>query len=362
MTNYFKITNSKGKVWIMPSRHMKVGMLLYQPSGWKGKMLKKIFPLFHKIKIIRKCLHISECSCPINNTLSNLLKHIFNAETLEYSWFGGTPNKHQKITIQIFDGEKILGYCKLTSSLSVYDLFQKEQNYLLWLKDRNVRNVPVCLYCGILERNQFVFIQSTEKTLSSIVNHTLGTIEMLFLSSLEKKTMQRMAYIDSDQYKSVERMKSCIGYLNTSYSELVLSLIKNIEDYYSSNRECFFAAYHSDFTPWNMFIEKAHLFVFDFEYARRSYMPFLDIFHYIFQTEIFEKKSSAYRIYEKLIESKNKFEKYFDNYLIAISLYLIDVIGFYLERDCGIIDKQQVIRLNVVALIIDQNDCRSKSA
>ena len=36
---YYRITNAEGKSWVMPERNMKVGMMLYQPSSKKGKLL-----------------------------------------------------------------------------------------------------------------------------------------------------------------------------------------------------------------------------------------------------------------------------------------------------------------------------------
>lgn len=351
MDTYYQIANSDGKIWIMPDMNMDIGMLLYQPSGWKGKILKKYFPYFCRFEIVRDVLHVRKCECPVDDKLACLLKQIFNSDKLGYSWFGGTPNKHQKITIQIFKGEQILGYCKLTSSIGIQKLFEYEQNYLNWLKSKGIEHIPSCLYCGEIEYGKYIFIQSTEKSLYSKVNHELGEKELHFLTDFENKTLCCIPYIDSEQYKSVERLKSYMHLFNTENRISMDVLIKKVEEYYSSKTTYTFAAYHSDFTPWNMIVENNRLFVFDFEYAKYSFMPYLDIFHYIFQTAMFEKKRNAVKIYQYILKVQKKYTEYFDDYFISLALYLIDVVGFYMERDCGEIDQQQKIRLAVIRLL-----------
>lgn len=41
-------------------------------------------------------------------------------------YFGGTPCVHQKITIQISQKERILGYVKVTESEDIYQIFDHE--------------------------------------------------------------------------------------------------------------------------------------------------------------------------------------------------------------------------------------------
>lgn len=347
---YFKISNTDGKIWVMPNQNMKTAMLLYQPSGWKGKLLKKYFPLLHHFSFIRKILHITVCEPPISRKQNQYFKQIFKENKLEYSWFSGTPNKHQKITVQIFKEKHIIGYCKFTESKEIYDLFKREHTFLMWMEEKGVKHVPRCLYCGKADNGLYMFVQSTEKTLNSYVNHNLGNYEISFLKSLINKTLQRKHFIDSDQYKSIKRLKLHLDTFDKRAKNSLTTLIKISENYYSSNKEYQFAAYHSDFTPWNMFIEN-ELFVFDFEYAGYSYMPFLDIFHFLFQTAMFEKEWDAYKIYNHLLMNKETYSAYFDDYTVALSLYLIDIIGLYAEREHGNLDNQQKIRLQIAEMI-----------
>ena len=72
-----------------------------------------------------------------------------------------------------------------------------------------------------------------------------------------------------------------------------------------------------------MFEEKKRLFVFDFEYAKMTYPPYLDWFHFFTQTSIFEQGMDAEKIFEAYKRSKSSISKYFDDSEFVISEMLI---------------------------------------
>ena len=91
-----------------------------------------------------------------------------------------------------------------------------------------------------------------------------------------------------------------------------------------------FCACHGDFTPWNMFVEKGKLFVFDFEYAALSYPAGLDRYHFFTQTAVFEKHWNA----DDILAYANSDEgKWIDRKLYA--MYLLDVISRFTMREGG---------------------------
>ena len=73
-----------------------------------------------------------------------------------------------------------------------------------------------------------------------------------------------------------------------------------------------------------MCIIKNKLFVFDFEYALLTAPPTNDYWHYIIQSFIYEKKISEEEIITRLnLMGANRLD---------LVLYLIDIVGLYLER------------------------------
>ena len=132
---FYKIENSDGKCWLMPMRDVRMGLALYQPSGWKGRLLKRWFPYVHWSKLVRKVLKIELVEHVMEEELKRVIGSAFGVSEFEYSVFEGTPSVHQKITIQVWRGENILGYVKVTESEEVGRLFEREASFLEKITD-----------------------------------------------------------------------------------------------------------------------------------------------------------------------------------------------------------------------------------
>lgn len=329
---YLKITNKDGKVWLMPKRHMKTGLELYQPSSKKGLLLKRWLPWVYWLKPLMGKLGMSDIEYVMDPQIHHIIEREFNQNAVEYSVFEGTPCVHQKTTIQIFKGENILGYCKVTKKLELYGIFQHEQKLLGWLHEKGVDQIPECPYCGKTEDGNIVFLQTTTKTLNSLVGHELGIKQLEFLSMLKVKTGVEMLYHESDQYQTICSLKAHENLLTVSQQKIMSWAVDAIETYYGAQKQLF-CAYHADFTPWNMFEDAGRLFVFDFEYGRYSYMPYLDMFHFLTQTAIFERELSAKQIYEEMLGRETDLKEFFDNPWMAYLIYLVDVTARFVVRD-----------------------------
>lgn len=330
---FYKINNAGGKEWIMPSRNMAVGMQLYQPTAWKGKVLKRYFPLLNGLDclgLLRKVLHIEECERPLSDALLTKLQNLFSCKNIECSVFNGTPCAHQKVTIQVYQGRKILGYCKVTKNPELIAIFLREEAYLNWLNECGMTGVPRCLCCQQIENGMWIFVQTTTKTMRSKMHMELGLLELEFLSQLADKTRVSISFEQTDMFRWMKRLEElrCCG--NTA----VMHALKLVMEFYSIKPEMTFSAYHSDFTPWNMFVEGEELFVFDWEYAGRTYIPHLDIVHYIVQSSVFTHNLSARELYNRLFRDNiTLLDQYFESPKIAVLVYLIDILAKYEDRD-----------------------------
>lgn len=177
-----------------------------------------------------------------------------------------------------------------------------------------------------------VFLQTTTKTLNSLVGHEFGIKQLEFLSMLKVKTGVEMLYHESDQYQTICSLKAHENLLTVSQQKIMSWAVDAIETYYGAQKQLF-CAYHADFTPWNMFEDAGRLFVFDFEYGRYSYMPYLDMFHFLTQTAIFERELSAKQIYEEMLGRETELKEFFDNPWMAYLIYLVDVTARFVVRD-----------------------------
>jgi hypothetical protein len=330
---FYRFSNADGKVWLMPSRNMRVAMNLYQPSGRNGKLVKTLFPWLYYLKPLRKFIHAEVLRCNMDTELTQLCCRLFHVPDIEFSIFCGTPSVHQKITIQISRGHSILGYCKVTDDSGIAELFQRESIILKELTRMGFKYIPNCLFFGVLKSGASLFIQNTIKTSHSQIIHKWTALQDDFLDRLYQTTHRSVDFEKSDYYLTLIALKQHADWLpqHVDNQWVVNTLNKVLAQW--SGKKVDFSAYHADFTPWNMFVESNRLFVFDWEYAQATYPPMLDRYHFFTQTVIFEKHWTANEIIA-FLQSKEGCLMKKETY----TLYLLDVIARFTIREKGVVN------------------------
>ena len=328
--SFYRFGNADGKYWIVPARGMRTALNLYQPSGIKGKMVKVLLPWLHRFAHVRKAIKAEGANCRLNSELHSLLYRVFCVKEIEFAIFEGTPSVHKKITMQLSCNGRILGYCKISDSNDIKELFEKESKMLDELCKSSVSGIPKALYCGTLSSGIHIFVQSTEKRASSKVIHKWCTLQEMFLTQLYEKTKAVLTFEDSDYYTTLTALEEHLDWLPQNIdSSIVAKSISTIKAKYCG-KKVEFCACHGDFTPWNMFANGKELFVFDFEYAGVSYPAGLDRYHFFTQTAVFEKHWGADEIIAYAGSSEGK---WIDRQVYA--MYLLDVISRFTMRESG---------------------------
>lgn len=335
--NYFRFCNNGGKVWMLPAKKLRLSFNIYQPSSFNGKVIKHLLPYISWADLILNKFGIIKCKIEINAMVKKKIMQIFKTSDFELAVFEGTPGTHQKITIQVMEKRKILGYCKITDSEEVKALFKREEEILFLLHSHGLNMVPRCLYCGnlIAENNDIqLFIQDTIKTNHAKVYHELKKEHIEFLKQLYEKTCTICSYKDSDLWAKIESIKMINEKLDKYIEKSTLeSAIKSVEFFLEKQKK--FSFYHADFTPWNMFFENGNIYVFDFEYAQKRVIPFLDIFHFITQVNIFRNHQNADEIYQQIFKGKysNVINELFEDPKNSYLCYLLNSIETYLMKN-----------------------------
>lgn len=327
---FYRFGNADGKYWIVPAQGMRTAMNLYQPSGIKGKMVKALLPCLHWIAPVRKAIKAETVNCHLNSELHSLLCKVFDVQEIEFAIFEGTPCVHQKITMQLSRGNRILGYCKLSTSNDIKELFEKESDTLDRLCKSGVTGIPKALHCGTLNNGMHIFVQSTEKQASSRVIHEWSALQEEFLAQLHEKTKTVLPFEKSDYYTTLSALEQHLEWLPQNIDHGVVSkAIATIKEKYCG-KKVEYGACHGDFTPWNMFANGNVLFVFDFEYTAMSYPAGLDRYHFFTQTAVFERHWGAEEIIAYIGSDAGK---WIDRQLYA--MYLLDIISRFTMREGG---------------------------
>ena len=327
---FYRFGNADGKYWIVPAQGMRTALNLYQPSGIKGKMVKALLPCLHLLLPVRKAIKAQTVNCRLNSELHSLLCKVFDVQEIEFAIFEGTPSVHQKITMQLSRGNRILGYCKLSTNNDIEELFEKEYRTLDRLGKSGVTGIPKALHCGTLSNGMHIFVQSTEKQASSRVIHEWSALQEEFLAQLHEKTKTVLPFEESDYYTTLSALEQRLEWLPQNIDHTVVAkAIADVKEKYCGT-VVEFCACHGDFTPWNMFANGKKLFVFDFEYAGVSYPAGLDRYHFFTQTAVFEKHWGADEIIAYIGSNDGS---WIDKQLYA--MYLLDVISRFTMREGG---------------------------
>lgn len=333
---FMRLANKDNKVWIVPNKSINTALSIYQPSSVKGKLLKVVLPILSKVPQLYRTINAQRVSLTIDHLLRELICKVLGIDTFEVAIFEGTPSVHKKYTMQIFSGSKILAYCKVSNKKEIIELLKNEAKILEHLNGKGISGIPTCLYCGTIDSSNehIIYITSSERTPESQSTHSWGRAHWDFISELHNKTKSKLPFADSDFAKSLQTLRGYLKNLPLLDTLLCDSTINSIEDYYD-NQEVEFSAYHGDFTPWNMFMEKDELFVFDWEYCCLSYPPYLDWFHFFTQTAIFERNLSSDQIVAEFKNTASQTRVYIKDVELSYKMYLLSIISKYIDREGG---------------------------
>ena len=322
----------------MPVKNMGTALELYQPSSAKGVMLKKVLPVITQIPLVgmmfERLMNIVECEMIIPYEVEKVIYDLFGKKELTLSYFSGTPSVHQKEIIQIASKKGILGYIKYSNAYEVKKIFEIEARLLDYLHQVGFEYCPKCLYFS--KANELgIFAQDTKKKRNSVSPHVLSKYHIQFLEELYDRTRIVINYKETDYYKDIlnlTKLKNSLSYLKERQDAIDRAIIMVVDDI-SKRKE--FGFYHGDFTPWNTCVVDNHLFAFDFEYAKKTYPAYIDVFHFFTQTLIWKKgyrSNSIIKEFEKMF-IKGIYGYIFNDAKVAYLEYLLSVICQFATRD-----------------------------
>lgn len=240
---------------VVPKGFVK-GFNVYHPSSFKGKLQYFLIKLI--FPLLRKQVGINE----------DLIKPIYDkfGEDIKLSIYTGTKGYHRKPTIMISDKNGfVLGYAKMALTKQAKLLIFNEYSTLNLVAKLNLKS---CYVPKVLFFNKDVLIVSTINAKPSKAIFDKQYSE--FMNEIKAKTMK--------------------------------------------NGKCLV---HGDFAPWNILIADKP-FIFDWELSKYS-VPLYDYFHFIVQTELLLKNSSAEKIFNLLKKSDLK----------QLKIYLFESIKYY---------------------------------
>ena len=342
---FLEVNNNVGQNWYFPYKNIRKYRSIFRPSSLAGKLAYQVMPFIKHLRYILPYLKMRRVRLKLKESITEKIKDSLQGQNFTFAIFCGSPGKHQKLTLMIRVKERIAGYCKISDNPQVVNIFRKEKDALIYLNNRNVRMLPkVLMLCKADDTsNIWMYMQSTEQE-DNTTYPTINNKEIFdYILDIQEKCISTTKYRDTEYYNDMCRLKELYPlHLDSETGTILKRCIDEIEDELGKERALFTFA-HGDFTPWNSFLTSKGVFAFDFEYCRMTYPFFYDVFHFYTQSCIYDRNMECKAIYKEYITLKREtLSKYIetDKCDFYYKCYLLGIIGFYLSRDNGILNKR----------------------
>ncbi len=335
-TFYF-ISNPDGTIrWIYPKSLKKPSFLsFYSTSSTRAKILASIFRLSFYFRL-NKRIELEVFKDSIIDRITKQYKD-FN-----YSIFTGTIGINRKAIIELNQNNSTKYFVKVALTEQSKDLINNEKTILNKLNKYPYQSLTIP---KIIESDKdYITIDNIapkNQTQSSTLNEIhLNALDEIYSKTIDTKSIQDSTYFEVIKENiAVLSNRSLNKNFNKNKIENLIKNMKTILESLNTEKEISFAYGHNDFTPWNMFIENNHLYLFDWELAKKDIVLLYDFFHFIFQSQILISKSDYKTIFEVIathIKNNTKLKDIVQKYNIDINenykLYLLYTVSYYLDK------------------------------
>ena len=335
-TFYF-ISNPDGTIrWIYPKSLKKPSFLsFYSTSSTRAKILASIFRLSFYFRLNKKI----ELEVFKDSIIDRIIKQY---KDFNYSIFTGTIGINRKAIIELNQNNSTKYFVKVALTEQSKDLINNEKTILNKLNKYQYQNLTIP---KIIESDEDYITIDNIAPKNQNQSSTLNEIHLNALDEIYSKTINNKPIKNSIYFELIKENIDKINNtsLNKNFDKNKIEiLIKNMKIIFQSlntEKEISFAYGHNDFTPWNMFVENNHLYLFDWELAKNDIVLLYDFFHFIFQSQILISKSDYKSIYEvivTLIKNNSRLKDIVQKYNIDINenykLYLLYTVSYYLDK------------------------------
>ena len=322
-----------GMRWVYPKGKGTSSLVFYNTSSLKSKLNASAVRTAFKLKMDRvlgagKFTIYSQCILKTTK-IFNELKH----EHICY--FMGTPGINRTPVAALFTKKVATHFVKFALDKSGYNLIQNERQTLSRLSSKSLKyiNIPQT----VEHSEKAVLIASNIKPPRGKRSQNLLAVHYKALEELFHQGTLSMSIYNSALWDNIVHNVSLIRNNHPVVPEsgnlkhLMLDAIKKIDP----EKSIMLSAAHGDFTPWNMYVEKDQIHLYDWELQKNPAPALFDLFHFHFQTGIYQKKWGAKKIIgaiETSIENpriKALISTYRINIQLHIKLYTLRIASYY---------------------------------
>ena len=340
-TKFYFINNPDGSMrWVFPKDNQTPCFLnLYNGSGWKANLFSTASKFLNSINFLQPIV-----SGQFSVFFKNKTKFESSFDGIpfnDFAIFTGTIGENRKAIVALSKNKKCTHFIKTPLTKSSLKLVENEYQQLRNLENNNFSFTSIpkskITNSGIAVSNVLPEVKYKNQEWSS--KHWQSLNE-LYQYSFDKKILGKTPF-----WKTI---KDGIEFLQKPFvnknglSKEVLNQLKNsVEELYykiDSTKRVPVGIGHGDFTPWNMYVGKERLHIYDWEMSQFDFPILFDVFHYFFQKGILidrQNYSSLKTIIKTKIKDENA-QKILNSFSVEwedhFRLYLLYIVCYYLPK------------------------------
>lgn len=320
--------------WIYKAVSKKpIFLNLYNATGWRGAIFKNLIKFAFKFQLKNQLksgqFWISAKNLEIENIAARL-------QEAQYAIFTGTKGENRKAVISFEEQGTATQFVKMPLTEQAKTLVQTEKKYLNQLAKLSLKKLVIPKAKSIGSN----LMVSNVRPANIYKNDTLKDLHLLALHELYQSTTRIIPMLQMGVWKEIQqnllvlKNTNIVNDLPSQKIAHLSQLLVNLSEQFQPLQNIPVAIAHGDFTPWNSYITKDKVHVYDWELAAE--FPLLyDAFHYIFQSSILVKRIPFAAIQKEILQFKQapttqsllaKFQLDFDQ---AYRFYLLRNISYY---------------------------------
>lgn len=337
---FYYFNNPDGTMrWIYPIETKRPNFLaFYNSNYYKAKLIKFGF---HMAFLTGQSKRISTGKFYVYAKEKTRLETILGPNVKKaFSLFTGTVGSSRKFVIETHEGKKIQQFIKLgvTDAASKYIL--REYNHLEELKGLDSTHV-IIPSVKLLDSNGVIALSNVKPkknyaTKDFTRKHALA-LKALHQTSLSQKKIEELSIMSKVQI-NLTKLNAFSHKHKLEYAAEMIEDLNHLNDQLELQKVIKVSLAHNDFTPWNAYVGKQQLHIYDWEMAIKDAPILFDLFHYIFQSNVLLKHQGYDNIRKEieaaigLPEIQSILEEEADNWAFYLKLYLLDNVSYYLNR------------------------------
>lgn len=348
---YFLNNPDQTMRWIFPRKCKSPAFLhLYNGSGMKAKVFKKAAKMLHAIDCLQTI--VSGQFSIFRKNKTSFDQHFSNFHYDDFAIFTGTVGENRKAIIALAEKRKCTQFLKIPMTDAAQDLVSNEYRQLKNIATQKFET----LIAPQIQRTATGIAVSNVQPEKFAKNNSFGKIHLQALGELYQNSAQEKRVGELSMWETIANgmkffttrlpqlpTKSEAGekFNNGLSVEKTIQLQNACENIFYNidfTETIKVGMAHGDFTPWNMYVCKEKLHVYDWEMCVDDAPLLFDVFHYVFQKGILIDRKPMEAILQDLEnilvspEARTIIEKYSLDWKVQFQFYLLYIVTYYLPK------------------------------